>query len=256
MSPRFYDFSLFPWIFPFILLVSIIGGIFYARWRKRHTIWLPTGIENSIIGIFGLIISFTFLQSGNGHRERSNFIRAEALAAETLYDFARELPDSVKQISKNYAVGFLENQLEFKDMVPTDVDQMVNQSYASMEGYRQGLRHFRQEGNPLISQTELDRLILLTDNLWSSYLAHVSSYDDRTPAEIMILLNLLALLVGFVIGFMNGITTTRHFLVPIIYFILFSSIMLVIHDLNNPMKGFIRPRYTDIRSAYERIKAS
>jgi hypothetical protein len=55
---------------------------------------------------------------------------------------------------------------------------------------------------------------------------------------------------------MNGFHKSRHILVPMLYLILVGFTMQAIRDLDNPMKGGIRPNYKnllDIRNAIQHI---
>jgi len=56
------------------------------------------------------------------------------------------------------------------------------------------------------------------------------------------------------VGFLNGFHKGRHILVPLLYIILVTLTMHAIRDLDNPLKGGIRPEYKnllDLRTAIE-----
>ena len=94
MWQSIFDSSWFNFLFPIILFISIGAGIFYAvQYKKKHK-WETSGIENAVVGIFGLIISFTFLQAGNAHRERYANIHKQANSIDMLYRYSKEMPDS------------------------------------------------------------------------------------------------------------------------------------------------------------------
>ncbi|MCH5715589.1 hypothetical protein [Niabella hibiscisoli] len=89
-----------------LLFTSLILGIRYGAVYKKKRSWESSGIENAIIGIFGLIISFTFLQAGNAHRERSANLHREVNNIDMLYRYSRELPDSMHRYTQNMLTGF------------------------------------------------------------------------------------------------------------------------------------------------------
>ena len=68
----------FNFLFAALLFLSIGSGIIYAKRYKKKSKWESSGIENSVVGIFGLIISFTFLKAGNAHHERAANIHKES----------------------------------------------------------------------------------------------------------------------------------------------------------------------------------
>src|SRR5688500_6695939 len=69
----FFDSDLFTILYPVMLIGMIITGYFIASkyYYKRQVAWKPSGIENGILGLFGLLLSFTLLMSGNAQKERT-----------------------------------------------------------------------------------------------------------------------------------------------------------------------------------------
>lgn len=72
MTP-FIDSTLFAFIYPIVLIGSVLAGYLVARYRyhDKNIAWKASGIENGIIGLFALLLSFTLLMSGNIQRERT-----------------------------------------------------------------------------------------------------------------------------------------------------------------------------------------
>lgn len=250
------DSNWFSVLFPVLLLISIIGGIVYAVHYKKTLKWQPSGLESSIMGIFGLIISFTFLMAGNSHRERYNYIHQEANAADLLYQNSREMPNTFRLQTKIFLINFLRNQLYYDRNAVNSKDKLFTNAKNITDNYRIFVHDFKRKNNDIGINNQIDKIISLLESVKSSFFRHAYSYEERTPASIIVLLTITSLLIGFLVGFMNGITPKIHYLAPITFFIMVTLIMLVIRDLNNPLNGFIRPNYHDLNNTYNYIVKS
>lgn len=240
------------WMIFYVLLLftSLLLGIRYGTVYKKKRSWESSGIENAIIGIFGLIISFTFLQAGNAHRERSANLHREVNNIDMLYRYSRELPDSMYQYTRNMLSVFLQNQLVYEKT--GDITTFATAQKMS-EAYWQNLRTFKKQATPEQAET-VNKISGYFEQIMAAATLYAYANYERTPVFIMFLLITVSLLIGFLVGFMNGIKSRVHFLVPVIYFVTISLTMLVISDLNNPRIGLIRPGYHHIQAAYDFIK--
>ena len=245
MSQSIFDFSWFGILFAFTLFISVGSGILYAVKYKKKKSWESSGIENAVVGIFGLIISFTFLQSGNAHHERYAHIHKEANSIEMLYRYSKEMPDSFSLKTKMFLLSFLNNQLAYKQK-SSDENYLYDAAQIS-ESYRSYLRGYRNQNLSSTTTNQLNKISDCFDQIQSSFILNAYSYTERTPSFVIFLLISISLLIGFLVGFMNAIKSNIHYLIPIIYFVMISLIMIVITDLNNPFSGFIKPNYHHLR---------
>ncbi|MBO9591343.1 MAG: hypothetical protein J7599_00455 [Niabella sp.] len=230
-----------------LLFASIAGGIWYAaRYRKRSR-WEGSGIENSIVGIFGLIISFTFLQAGNAHRERFAYLHKEANNIEALYRYSREMPDSFRLYTKTMLQEFLKNQLTYEQS--GNIGFFYNAKKQS-DAYWANLAALQQQQH----SAAIDKVAEYFDQLQDTVSLFAYSNYERTPAFVLFLLVVVSVLIGFLVGFMNGVKERVHYMVPLIYFVTVSLTMLVISDLNNPRLGLIRPSYYHLELTLEYIR--
>lgn len=230
-----------------LLCCSIAGGIWYAaRYRKRSR-WESSGIENSIVGIFGLIISFTFLQAGNAHRERYAYLHKEANNVDALYRYSREMPDSFRLHTRNMLQEFLKNQLAYEES--GDIRFFYNAKKQSDAYWADLVLLKRQTNNPATG-----KIAEYFDQLQDTVSLFAYSNYERTPAFVIFLLVVVSILIGFLVGFMNGVKEKIHYMVPLIYFITVSLTMLVISDLNNPRLGLIKPSYYHLQLTLEYIR--
>lgn len=243
--------SWFTFSFAVLLLLSICCGIFYATRYKKKANWESSGVEAAIVGIFGLIISFTFLQAGNAHRERYANIHKEAINIEMLYRYSKEMPDSFQRYTRQVLTSFLDNQLDYEK---TGDRQFFFKAKKISDSYWEMLRSYNIQSSDFGNTHPLNKISDCFDQVQSSVSLYAYADYERTPPFIMFLLVTVASLIGFLVGFMNGIKPKTHYLVPTIYFVLITLTIMVISDLNNPRMGFIKPSYHHLKVTQEYIR--
>ena len=251
MRQSIIDSNWFLIFFPMLLFASTAGGILFARWFRKKNTCEGSGIENAVISIFGLIISFTFLMADNAHRERYTYIHQEANAANILYRYSKEMPDSFKTGAKLFLTAFLNNQLSYDKNHPGSEELLLSNAAKISEHYLNFVASYKKQHSG--NEKQIDKMDGCFDDIQTSFSRHAYSYLERTPVAIMLLLIITSLFIGFLAGFMNGIKARVHYLLPFIYFLLVTLIMLVIRDLNNPLIGFIKPNYQVLQTTYEQI---
>ena len=143
MWQSIFDSSWFNFLFPIILFLLIGAGVLYAvHYKKKHK-WETSGIENAVVGIFGLIISFTFLQAGNAHRERYANIHKQANSIDMLYRYSKEMPDSFHQQTKLFLLNFINYQITYKKQ-PND-EEFLSKAAKIMDYYWSHLGYFKNK---------------------------------------------------------------------------------------------------------------
>lgn len=246
----FLNSSFFILVYYLILIFFIGLGIFIANRLKKKSKWESSGIENAIIGIFALIISFTFLQAGNAHKDRSANIHSEANYIEMLYRYSKEMPDTFYRYTRNEIATLLKNQLAYEK---TNDEQFFYKSKVASDSYWTRLRKFKEGGSDSVNASTVNKISECFDQIQAAVSLNAYSFYERTPSLVMFLLVTGSLLIGFLVGFMNGIKPKIHFLVPFIYFVLIAITMAVISDLNNPRLGLIKPSYHHLQKTFEYI---
>lgn len=94
-------FSIF---YPVLLICSVLLGFYIAEknYRQKKREWKPSGSETGVIGLFGLLLSFTFLSSNTEFRERLTNIHGES---DNVADLRRQslfVSDSLKHMTREY----------------------------------------------------------------------------------------------------------------------------------------------------------
>lgn len=254
MWQSIFDSSWFNFLFCILLFLSIGAGILFAVYYKKKHKWESSGIENAVVGIFGLIISFIFLQAGNAHHERYAYIHKQANSIDMLYRYSKQMPDTFNRQTKLFLLTFINYQLSYKP-TPSDEEFLPNAAKI-IDSYWSYLSYYKKQNLNLNNTNQLNKITDCFDQLQSSFIINAYSYSERAPSLVMFLLVTMSLLIGFLVGFMNAVKYKTHYLVPLIYFVMVALTMMVITDLNNPFSGFIKPNYHQLKMTYEYIKNS
>ena len=252
MWQSIFDSPWFNILFPIILFLFIGAGVFYANHYKKKHKWENSGIENAVVGIFGLIISFTFLQTGNAHRERYAYIHKQANSIDMLYRYSKELPDTFNRQTKLFLFTFINCQLTYKPK-PND-EEFLATAAKIIDTYWSYLAYYKKQNTSITNANQLNKISDCLEQLQSFFILNAYSYSERAPSFVMFLLITMSLLIGFLVGFMNAVKYKIHYIVPLIYFLMVALTMMVITDLNNPFTGLIKPNYHHLKMTYEYIK--
>ena len=113
MMRTILDSVAFTIIFPPMLFGFLWAGTTYAHhvFKKRGRVWKPIGVENGLLGIFALIISFTMITSGNYVRERTDCIHEEADELALIFRTSKFYNDTLRTRVHSYLREFLRIQL-------------------------------------------------------------------------------------------------------------------------------------------------
>lgn len=158
---------------------------FYWKWcficllLQEKNKWESSGIENSVVGIFGLIISFTFLQSANAHRERSIYIHGQANSVDMLYRYSKEMPDSFYRETHFFLLAFLNNQLTYKQQ--SNDEQFLSNAKKIIESYWSKLEYYKKQDTNLTNANQLNKISEYLERIQSSFILNSYSYIERTP---------------------------------------------------------------------------
>ncbi len=238
-----FDASYFDLLYILLLITSVASGYLFARYRyfnKKRT-WKNSGVENAIIGFYGLLLSFTLVQSGVSNKERLGYIHQEADALALMYRESLFLSDSTGNDVREAVQQIIEMNIQAGkanavSLVP--IYAKANNLYDSVWNVIRIIARQKKEPAETIGIIEDGLNHAIAMNYKMQY-----SRQERTPVRIMVLLIVGSWLVGILIGFTNGFNEEHHFLVPIIFICLTGLTLLAIRDLDNPTSGAIRPSY-------------
>jgi hypothetical protein len=208
----------------------------YSRHRPSHETNAPVGaVVGSMLGLLAFLLAFTFGMAATRYDTRKNLVLQEANAIGTAYLRADMLPEpqrgEIRNLLREYAAlrvrggsflmtpeaiaksGALHDRLWNAAVVATA------QNPASILG---GL--FVQSLNELIDLDE----------------TRVTALRSRIPDSIWMVLYAVTILTMAAMGYQFGLTGERSWAVIILLVLVFSAVMFLIADLDQPQQGIIR----------------
>jgi len=215
------DSILFSILYPLVLFGFLALGFFYSRqfYIKRNEFWKPVGIENGLIGIYALLISFTMVGSGNYVRERSEIIHQEADEIALVFRTSKFYKDTLLQNQVHrYLRDFLSIQFSNSRPSPEECLQLIDSIEATEKMLDLFLIDYVRK-NPS-AKAEVNSLILSLEKAESRYYLLLYTFMERTPVPLMITLVALSFIIAFLIGFMNSFQENQSFVVPVIFILI------------------------------------
>lgn len=232
--------------YPVSLLVMVAVGYFLAErnYRRHARLWKPSGIENALITIFGLLLSFTLLAANNSLRDRTTLIHQTSDAVTELYRESQLLPPAEATLIRSFLLQFLSLELHEHH---TGQEQDATHSLQLAQLYNQAWQAFRA---PLMAATPqaaaLRQLVPAFNRLNAATSRLHYARQERTPYPIIALLIISSWAIGILVGFTNNAQESRHYFVPALFIIISVLTVQAIRDLDNPELGFIRPNYANL----------
>jgi hypothetical protein len=248
------DSIFFTFLYPLLLFSFLLAGIGYGRkyYILRNKTWKAIGIENGLVGIFALLISFTMVASGNFVRERSDTIHQEADALALIFRASKFYDDTLKHEVHQYLKDFLRIQMSKGKPSPEECRQLMD----SIQSVDRRLDEFLLSYNRAHPEATADikNLIVLIEKAGSRYYLLLYTFMERTPIPVMISLIAISFAISFLVGFMNSFQEHPNYLIPIIFIVVTVLMVNGIRDLDNPVGGLITPHYDDLMNVQEVIK--
>lgn len=241
------DSSFFAYLYFFLLAASVVMGYFAARklYVARNKPWSGSGVESSIIGFFALVISFTLSSAYNSAKSRNALVHQEADAAAQMYRESLSAAPPLQNKIQTFLLHHLDAQLSFYYEQIPNADSLIRLLTHQNEAFIQSMI------TDSLGRVAFAKFSPSYNSLSAATFNLAYSYNERTPLSIMLLLFSSSLLIGLLIGFMNGFHPQVHLLVPALYVVLVFFTMKTIRDLDNPQRGDVRPyikNFEDLRS--------
>lgn len=253
MWEKIIDSTLFTIIYPISLIMTVLAGHyvaqrFYIRTNKQ---WNPSGIESSVIAIFGLLLSFSFLSSNNTMKDRLKILHEISNAVENLRSQSFLMNDTIKTATNSYLHDYLNIMSDFKDRYRDDKSKMVKEVEILNANYLTAIKKSGDKSEA--NKSEALTIIPFFNALNNLSYNILSSFNERSPKIIIILLIVASWLIGVLVGFLNGFNVLRHLLVPVIFIFVVSMCIQIIRDLDNPFSGNIQPVFSDLKYQYQSL---
>jgi hypothetical protein len=232
-------------LYPLLLLLSIFAGRRTAArsHRKSHQ-WKPLGVENGLMGFYGLLVSFTLVQSSNNAKERTEMTQRLADELSGLLRVAQTLDPGLR----NEIRSFTFKSYRIMDEKRYDKRDSADAAITQVEILDKELDKYFLEyikNNPA-SKPDIVSIMVKMDHLESVAYRILHSYHRRVPVFTLFVLIIYSLLMAFLIGFI-GKYHGNHIYISTTIFVVISFVAInFIHDLDTPSRGFIKPNFEDI----------
>lgn len=233
--------------YPLTLLLAVYLGGEYARrrYQLRDKTWKSVGVEGGIFGMFGLLLSFTLVASGNAVKARDAIVHAEASSIADLHRQAKLYSPELRSLVNKYLLRSLAEQLRHPTPDPDECLGLVRYSETLGRQFDRDLLAYLH--HQPAQQATGQQVLQLAAQKNANYLALLYTFRERTPRTILVALGVLSWVMGFLIGFMNRFQEQPSPLVPLVYIITVAVLITTIRDLDNPGRGVVTPDYEDLR---------
>lgn len=188
MWQRIIDSALFTLIYPISLIVAVLSGQYIAKrfYIRKNKQWTASGTESSVIAIFGLLLSFTFLSSNNTMKERLKIMQETSNAAENLRIQDSFMNDTIGKQTNKYLSNYLNIMSDFKNRYQDDKNKMIREVEILNSGYLTVIKK-HADVNEVTQRETL--LIIPYYNALNNYTYNIlDSFNNRAPKIIIILL--------------------------------------------------------------------
>jgi hypothetical protein len=223
-----------------LCLLSVEGGFrLGVNWKRNHPEEDKTDISTMLgatLGLWAFLLAYLVGMATTRYEERRSLVVQDSNAIGTTYLRAGYLPEPYSSSSREL----------LREYASTRISMNANDGFTSALNSAQTLLpeiwNLAQEmavttpSNPLTALyiTSLNETI----DLHSARVAALTT--SRVPYTIYLSMYIIGVLALVMLGFNNGLSGHRNWIVSIALILVFSSIMLLVIDLDRPWGGFLR----------------
>jgi hypothetical protein len=187
------------------------------------------------LGLLAFMLAFTFGMAASRFEERRQAVLAEANAISTTYLRGALLPEPMATDSRNMLREYVEVRLAAADPAKTAAliaksEELHNRLWA------QALAAAQKERSPMTSLF----MQSLSDVINMHGKRVMASFYSRVPTAIWLGLYSLFVLSMMVMGYHEGIAGTRRSVAVYVLVVAFSTVLVLITDLDRPGQGLLR----------------
>ena len=237
------------WLVVFTTLIIVLFSVYvgyrlgkFMLHRSGESVGLFSGsVVTASLGLLAFMLAFTFSIAANRYTERKQILLEEVNAIGTTYLRTDFLPstsgDEIKNLLRQYVDihASLANRTKWKDH--NQIDELINQSeliHDKLWAYT--IPHAKRYPNSEMIGLYISSLNELID---IHTMRAVVALQYHIPGAIWGALYLLSILAFGLVGYELGAAKTGSVLVSVIMAIIFSTVILLITDLDRPNQGHI-----------------
>jgi hypothetical protein len=225
-----------------LLLAIEVGARVGASVRSRHkgkgTVDIGS-IQGAMLGLLGLLLAFTYSLAANRQDTRRELVVREANAIGTAYLRTDLLPEPHRRELQAILRQYVDSRLMPDEIMqdPVKLAEAVRRS----EGVLQTLWPAARRSNESRPPTPLDALMFQALNeVIDLHTERLAAFEYRVPQIILWLLIAVAAIAVAVTGFGGALSGQRNLVLTSTLAVLLAAVTVVIIDLDNPRRGFIR----------------
>ncbi|MCJ7758197.1 MAG: hypothetical protein MUP24_08605 [Gillisia sp.] len=255
-----YLFSILPlWVIyiviVFFIVISIQGGIAFARWRKKRLKYDDESTINTLVGatlgLLTFILAFTFSLSSSRFDARKQFFLDEVNSIETSWlraglmeqPFSNQLRSALVEYTEVRFWG-IENPDKIKEAI-AKAEKIQNQIWGLIT----------EMNSQNIGKDKINALLIeAVNDMFDMQTKRISKgLNDHIPDLIWIALYILIIIAMFEVGFILGKSDKSNWALILALSMSFSVIIIIIVDLDS-YKGLITLNQQAMYDMYDRIK--
>lgn len=238
-----------------IIVLSVRGGIAFAKWRKKRIKHEDDSSLNTLVGstlgLLAFILAFTFSLSSSRFDARKKFLLEEVNSIETTWLRAGLVEEPYNSQLKKALKDYVEIRLRM-----VENDKIVNEGIKTSIGIQNTIwtlitdMNKKNIGKDIINAS----LIEATNDMFDNQTRRIAKgVTDRIPNLIWIALFALIIIAMFQIGYLLGKSEKSNWALVLALSMSFSIIIIIIVDLDSS-KGNITINHQSMYDLYDRIK--
>jgi hypothetical protein len=250
----FHEFAFFITIAGLLLVASEIAYFCGKRAIKKLKPELASSAENvssALLGLLALLMGFAFAMSLNRFETRKNLLREEVTNIQVAYRNADFLwpHDATVEAKKMFAdYTGLRTQYYQKGTLAADMQNILNET-VSLQNKLWAWSIQKLNHNPE-KMPHVSTFVNSLNPVFTDYTKRTEARNDHIPEAILWLLLTVAIIAISTKTYSLGLKGA-HLLLPRMFMILaISSVMVIILDLDRPIRGIIQidqHEMTDLR---------
>ncbi|MEJ2112554.1 MAG: hypothetical protein P8X62_02210 [Flavobacteriaceae bacterium] len=238
-----------------IILLSVRGGMAFARWRRKHITGEDDAPINTIVGatlgLLAFILAFTFGLTSSRFEARKQFLLEEVNSIETSWLRAGLVSQPFNDQLRKELVDYVELRIWLLDN-PDKVQEVIKKSEGIQSNIWSLLEDLTQRN---IGDTRINAWLIDSVNNMFDYQSRRISKGliDRIPNLIWIALFVLVIIAMFEVGYLFGKSEKSNWVLVLALSMAFSAVIIIIVDLDSS-KGNITINNQVLYDMYQRIK--
>ena len=196
-------------------------------------------IQAALLGLLALLLGFTFAMAMSRFEVRKQLVLDEANAIGTTYLRAQILPEPQRREISDLLRRYVQVRLDFYEAGNHDKKlDAANQATARLQTQLWSTGAALGEKDPRAVTVGL--FLQSLNEVIDLHNKRLTALENHVPEVILILLYFVAMVATGLIGYGCGLGEVRNFFVTVVASVLIAAVIIVIIDLDRPLRGLIQ----------------